>query len=79
MNDPRYPYHAISHYDAFGGIPFVSNLPREKEDFSGPNAARKWLAQRGGGIIERYAENGKWLYSRETVAPQEVAESAHRC
>jgi hypothetical protein len=77
MTDPRYPYHAISNYDAFGDIPFVSRLPREEEDFRTPDAARRWLAHRGGGRIERYAERGTWLYSRETVAP--LTETALRC
>ncbi len=63
------PYHAVSHYDAFGDAPFLSGLPREEEDFRHLGCARAWLRKRGGGRIERYADRGAWLYSHETVAP----------
>lgn len=78
MNNPKTPFHAASNYDAFGGVPFVSNLPREEEDFSTIQEARDWLIERGGGRIERYAERGRWLYSSETISPRQLAETAHR-
>jgi hypothetical protein len=78
MNDPRTPYHAISAYDAFGQIPFVSKLPREEEDFATIAEARDWLVARGGGRLERYAERGAFLYSSETVAPPQAADTAYR-
>ena len=53
MNDERYPFHAISFYDCFGGVPFLSSLPREEDDFPSQADAEEWLRQRGGGTIDK--------------------------
>jgi len=60
MNDPRYPYHAISYYDAFGNPPFVSGLPREEDDFASKSKAAEFLRERGGGTIERCLDGHRW-------------------
>lgn len=68
MNDPRFPFHAISHYDADGNIPFQTGFPAEEDDFATVEQARLWLQQRGGGVIETPVPAQKWE-KVETVPP----------
>ena len=69
MNNPKTPFHAASNYDAFGQIPFESRLPKEEEDFGTRKEARAWLAQRGGGVIERHCNHCRSWQRVEVVAP----------
>ena len=71
MNNPKTPFHSKSHYDFNGDIPFQSGLPNEEEDHRTLEEARAWLAERGGGTVERCCNScGHWSHV-ETVAPTE--------
>jgi hypothetical protein len=58
MNDPRYPFHAISYHDAFGEPPYISGLPKEEDDFSSLSKALAWLKERGGGTVQHCNSKG---------------------
>jgi len=78
MIDPRWPYHAISNYDAFGDIPFESKLPADEEDFASRDEATAWLETHGGGVLERWT--GRAYEQLATVVPVAAdTETAPHC
>lgn len=77
MNNPSTPFHAISHYDADGNIPFQTGFPAEEDDFATVEQARLWLQQRGGGIIETPIPAQRWE-TVETVQPSAVVHQTRR-
>jgi hypothetical protein len=73
--DPRYPFHAKSHYDFLGSPRFISGFPEEEEDFATIIEARAWLTERGGGTIDKWTARRR--YKRvELIPPTEDSEAA---
>jgi hypothetical protein len=67
MNDPRYPYHAISDCDFLGQPPFVSRLPRDEDDFASVEEARAFVRHTGG-VIDKH--NGERFVRWEAIPPE---------
>lgn len=57
MNDPRFPFHAISARDEDGELRSISGFPEPEADFATQEEAREWLFQNHGGVIQRCIDN----------------------
>jgi hypothetical protein len=74
--DPRYPFHAKSHYDFLGSPRRISGFPEEEEDFSTIVEARAWLAERGGGMIDEWSVARRRYKRVELIPPSEDSGAA---